>query len=51
MIINWGDAPFKAFIKVTYNAGTCTCKMGSETFTHSGGGTATFEVKKKGARN
>ncbi len=48
MIINLGDAPFKAFIKVTYPKGTCTCTLGSTTYSHSGGGTATFEVNKKG---
>lgn len=49
MIINLGDAPFKAFIKVTYKTGTCTCTNGKKTYTHSGGGTATFEVNAKGA--
>lgn len=48
MIINLGDAPFKAFIKVTYKNGTCTCTNGKKTYTHSGGGTATFEVNAKG---
>lgn len=49
MIINLGDAPFKAFIKVTYKTGTCTCTNGKKTYTHSGGGTATFEVNAKGS--
>ena len=48
MIINWGDAPFKAFITVTYPAGTCTVTGEGQTYTHSGGGTKTFTVKKKG---
>ena len=48
MIINWGDAPFKAFITVTYPSGTCTVTGEGQTYTHSGGGTTTFTVKKKG---
>ena len=48
MIINWGDAPFKAFITVTYPSGTCTVSLGNKSFTHSGGGTHTFTVNKKG---
>lgn len=48
MIINWGDAPFKAFITVTYPSGTCTVSLGDKSFTHSGGGTHTFTVNKKG---
>ena len=48
MIINLGDAPFKAFIKVTYPNGTCTVSLGNKSFTHSGGGTHTFTVNKKG---
>lgn len=48
MIINLGDAPFKAYIEVTYPKGSCTCSMGSTTYSHSGGGTAIFEVNKKG---
>lgn len=49
MIINLGDAPsFKAFIKVTYYKGTCTVTGEGQTYTHTGGGTATFAVKKKG---
>ena len=48
MIINLGDAPFKAFITVTYPKGTCTVSDGTTTQSHSGGGTYTFTVKKKG---
>lgn len=48
MIINWGDAPFKAFITVTYSRGSCTVSLGNKSFTHSGGGTHTFTVNKKG---
>lgn len=48
MIINLGDAPFKAFITVTYPNGTCTVSLGNKSFTHSGGGTHTFTVNKKG---
>lgn len=48
MIINLGDAPFKAFITVTYPKGTCTVSDGTTTYSHSGGGTYTFTVKKKG---
>ena len=48
MIINLGDAPFKAFIKVTYPNGTCTVSNGTKTYTHTGGGTYTFAVNKKG---
>lgn len=48
MIINLGDAPFKAFIKVTYPNGTCTVSLGDKSFTHTGGGTHTFTVNKKG---
>ncbi len=48
MIINWGDAPFKAFITVTYPSGTCTVTGNGQTYTHTGGGTTTFTVKKKG---
>ena len=48
MIINWGDAPFKAFITVTYPGGTCTVTGEGQTYTHTGGGTKTFTVKKKG---
>lgn len=48
MIINLGDAPFKAFIKVTYYKGTCTVTGNGQSYTHSGGGTVTFTVKKKG---
>ena len=48
MIINWGDAPFKAFISVTYPTGTCTVSGNGQSYTHSGGGTTTFTVKKKG---
>ena len=48
MIINLGDAPFKAFIKVTYPNGTCTVSLGGKSFTHTGGGTHTFTVNKKG---
>lgn len=48
MIINWGDAPFKAFITVTYPSGTCTVSGNGQTYTHTGGGTTTFTVKKKG---
>lgn len=48
MIINLGDAPFKAFIKVTYPNGTCTVSLGDKSFSHTGGGTHTFTVNKKG---
>ena len=48
MIINLGDAPFKAFITVAYPNGTCTVTDGNKTYTHTGGGTHTFIVKKKG---
>lgn len=48
MIINWGDAPFKAFITVIYPNGTCTVTGEGQTYTHTGGGTTTFVVKKKG---
>lgn len=48
MIINLGDAPFKAFIEVTYPKGTCTVTEGSRSYSHSGGGTAVFTVNKKG---
>lgn len=48
MIINFGDAPFKAFITVTYPKGTCTVTDGTKTLSHSGGGTHTFTVNKKG---
>ena len=48
MIINWGDAPFKAFITVTYPNGTCTVTGNGQSYTHTGGGTYTFTVKKKG---
>lgn len=48
MIINWGDAPFKAFITVTYPSGTCTVTNGNKTYIHSGGGTHTFVVQQKG---
>lgn len=49
MIINWGDAPFKAFITVTYKKGTCTVSLGDKSYSHSGGGTHTFTVNKKGS--
>ena len=49
MIINWGDAPFKAFITVTYPSGTCTVTGEGQSYTHTGGGTTTFTVKKKGS--
>lgn len=49
MIINLGDTPFEAFITVTYPSGTCTVSLGGKSFTHSGGGTHTFTVNKKGA--
>lgn len=48
MIINWGKTPFKAFISVTYPKGTCTVSGKGQTYTHTGGGAATFTVKKKG---
>ena len=48
MIVNLGDAPFKAFITVTYPKGTCTVSDGTTRLSHSGGGTYTFTVKKKG---
>ena len=49
MIINLGDAPFKAFISVNYPSGTCTVTHESGTkLTHSGGGKHTFTVNKKG---
>ena len=48
MIINLGDAPFKAFITVTYPKGTCTVSNAGTTLSHSGGGTHTFTVNKKG---
>ena len=48
MIINLGDAPFKAFITVTYPNGTCTVSLGDKSFPHTGGGTHTFTVNKKG---
>ena len=48
MIINLGDAPFKAFITVTYLADKCTVSLGDKTFTHNGGGKHTFTVNKKG---
>lgn len=48
MIINLGDAPFKAFITVAYPNGTCTVSLGDKSFTHTGGGTHTFTVNKKG---
>jgi len=48
MIINLGDAPFKAFITVTYPGGTCTVTGNGQTYSHTGGGTHTFTVKKKG---
>ena len=48
MIINWGDAPFKAFITVTYPSGTCTVTGEGQSYTHSGGGSTTFTVRKKG---
>ena len=49
MIINWGDAPFKAFVTVTYDRGTCTVSLDGKTYTHTGGGTHTFAVNKKGS--
>jgi len=49
MIINWGDAPFKAFLSVTYPRGTCTVSNGNKTYTHSGGGTHSFVVQQRGA--
>ena len=49
MIINWGDAPFKAFITVNYPGGTCTVTGEGQSYTHTGGGTTTFTVKKKGS--
>jgi len=39
---------FEAYITVTYPNGTCTVANGEETYTHSGGGTTTFTVKKQG---
>lgn len=39
---------FKAFITVTYPSGTCTVSLGDKSFTHTGGGTHTFTVNKKG---
>ena len=39
----------KAFITVTYPKGTCTVSLGDKILTHSGGGTTTFTVNKKGA--
>lgn len=49
MIVNLGDASFKAFITVTYITGTITVAHESGvTYTHSGGGTQTLTVKKKG---
>lgn len=49
MIINaQSGGSFTAYINVTYQKGTCTCTLGDETLTHSGGGTASFEVHKKG---
>ena len=47
MIINLGDSPFKACIKVTYPRGTCSCSSDKLSLSHSGGGTATFTVRKK----
>ena len=48
MIINLGDAPFKAYITVTYPKGDCTVSNGTTVLSHSGGGTHTFTVNKKG---
>lgn len=39
---------FSATIIVTYPAGTCTVTGEGQTYTHSGGGSTTFTVKKKG---
>jgi hypothetical protein len=48
MIINWGDAPFKAFITVSYPRGTLTVSGEGQSYSHTGGGTHTFTVRKKG---
>ena len=42
------ELAFEAFIKVTYPMGTCTCTLDGISYSHSGGGTATFVVNKKG---
>lgn len=47
MIINWGDAPFKAYITVTYPMGSCTLTDGKRSYSHQGGGTCTFTVGRK----
>ena len=49
MIINaQSGGMFSSFINISYNTGEFTCQLGDELFVHSGGGTASFEVKKKG---
>lgn len=50
MIINLGDAPFKAFITVNYPSGKCEAKHEASgvSYTHTGGGPHTFTVHKKG---
>lgn len=51
MIVNMGTA-FKAFITVTYPSGTCTLSHESgASYTHSGGGTHTFVVRRRGKWN
>lgn len=45
---NGVDSDAFAFIIVTYSGGTCTCTNGTETLTHSGGGTYSFGVDQAG---
>lgn len=50
MIINFDDAIFKALITVTYPSGTCTVTHADSgvSYSHSGGGTHTFAVHRRG---
>ena len=52
MIVNLDESAFKAFITVTYPSGTCTLSHESgASYTHSGGGTHSFVVHRRGKWN
>lgn len=50
-IIDVNVVYFTATLEVTYPRGTCTATLGDQTYTHSGGGTASFVVNNKGTYN
>lgn len=48
MIVNLEQRLFKASLTVSYPSGSCTVSLGGTSYTHSGGGSHTFTLRKAG---